>query len=367
MANLRELARRALTERRPDPGTDAEIERVVIDVRMGEHVEMVTLSVREERLVVLATDGTPSTSPAAYAALRWLASDLPRSSLPPERRDRAATTSAGTVPAPIESAIADLTTAIVRAGVASADAPAIAESLARIGGASPTLEVARWVGRLRGALAARDEILVARLLDGAYALDPEGEPERVVDQVFVELGRELLDGLTPFAIERRHLLDPSNGDVLSEERLRDQSASNGPCPRVIHAGLATRTSTGRVRVVQYAVSPLDAEMLARVEGLATASVATAFARAESTGLRSAAIEPVSLVRVGAPEGGIVPDATGAPIPLARHEDAAAVATLIEALAKGVPAWLFARWSLAGDEASLVPLSCGVDGRVVRLR
>lgn len=367
MTNLRELARRALSERRPDAGTDAEIERVVIDVRVGERVEMVTLSIREDRLVVLATDGTAATSPAAHAALAWLASDLPRTSLIPERRDRPASAASTVLPAPLEAAIADLTTAIVRSGIEAADSPAIVEALGRISAASPSLEVARWVGRLRAALASGDEILVARLLDGAHAIDPEGEPERLVDRVFVEIGRELLDGLTPFSIERRHVIDPATGEVLAEDRLRDQSASNGPCPRVINAGLATRTSTGRVRIIQYAVAALDAEMLERLEGLAEPSIGAAYAAAEGKGLRSAGVEPVSLVRIGAPEGGIVPDAGGAPIPLARHEDAAAVSVLIDAVGKTKPEWLFGRWSLSGDAASLVPLSCCVGGRVVRLR
>ena len=365
--HLRELARRALHERRPDPGGDVEIERVVIDVRLGERVELVTLSVRGDRLVVLATDGTASTSPAAHAALSWLAADLPRTSLVPEARERSTRSGEMTAVAPLDVAIGDLATAIVRTGTNAGEAPAILDALARIGAASSSLEVARWVGRLRGALAARDEIGVARLLDGASTLEAKDEPERVVDHLWVELGRELLDGLTPFAIERRHLLDPSSGEVLAEERLRDQAASNGPCPRVVNAGLATRSPHGRVRIVQYAVAELDAEVRARIDALASPSLADAFARAEKRGLRSASIEPVSLVRLGPPTGGKIVDGAGEAIPLARAEDAAAVTALADALASGTPEWLFGRWCLAGDTASVVPLSCSVSGRIVRLR
>ncbi len=365
--HLRELARRALSERRPDAGGDAEVERVVLDVRLGDRVEMVTLSVREDRLVVLATDGTGTSSPAAHAALRWLASDLARTSLAPDGRDGAPQVAVAPSAAPIETAIADLTTAIVRSGTDAAETPAIHDALARIGAASPSLGVARWVGRLRAALASRDDVLVARLLEGAHAIEPSVEPVRLVDQVLVELGRELLDGLTPFALERRHLIDPASGDVLAEERLRDQPASNGPCPRVVHVGLATRSAAARVRIVQYSVTALDAEMLSRIEALAAPSVAVAFERAQSNGRRSATHESASLVRVRAPDGGMVLDAAGAAIPLARHEDGAAVTALLEALGKGEPQWLFGRWSFSGDEASLVPLSCCVGGRVVRLR
>ena len=362
-SSLRELARRALHERRPDAGGDAEIERVVIDVRMGDRIELVTLSMRGDRLVVLATDGTGATSPAAHAALRWLASDLPRTSIPPERSERSQTELAASLP-PLDAAIGDLTTAIVRSGVHAAESPAILDALARIGAASSALEVARWVGRLRAALATHDAVLVARLLDGAHTIEPKDEPERLVDRIFVELGREVLDGLTPFSVERRHLLDPATGEVLAEERLRDQPASNGPCPRVVSAGLATKSSQCRVRIVQYAVAPVDADMGARIAALATPTLGEAFARVEAD-LRSPALEPASLIRLDASD--MVRDAAGTPIPLARHEDAAAVTTLVEALGKGRPEWLFGRWSLVGDDASLVPLSCSVEGRIVRLR
>jgi hypothetical protein len=366
--HLRELARRALHDRRPDPGgVDVEIERVVIDVRMGDRVEMVTVSVREERLIVLATDGTGASSPAARAALGWLAAELPRTSLLPEQRDPSGKVSLAPHAAPLDAAIADLATAIVRSGTDAAETPAIVDALARIGAASTSLEVARWVGRLRAALASRDEVLVARLLAGAHEIESHADPERLVDHVLVELGRELLDGLVPFAIERRHLIDPASGEVLAEERLRDQPASNGPCPRVIAAGLATRTASGRCRVVQYAVSALDADMLARIEALAAPTLAEAFARAEAHGLRSAGREAVSLLRLGAPENGVVRDGAGAPVPLARHEDAAAITATLDALGKGKPDWLLGRWSLARDEASLVPLSCCVEGRIIRLR
>ena len=361
---LRELARRALRPRRGEEG-DAEIERIVLDVRRGERVDMVTLSVREDRLMVLATDGTAATSIAATDALAWLAADLPRTSLAPERAERPADGSPSS--SSIDVAIADLVTAVVRAGSAAADTPAIADALARIGSASPSLEVARWVGRVRAALAARDEVLLARWLDGARAIDLKEEPTRMVDRVLVELGRELLDGLTPLAIERRHLFDPTTGELFAEERLRDQSgASNGPSPRVVSVGLAMRTATARVRIVQYAVATLDADMLARVDSFAV-SLSEAFARSLTEGLRSPTREPVALLRIEKVEDGRVFDATLQPIPLARHEDAAAVTALFEALGRGAPGWLLGRWSLSGDDASLVPLSCCVDGRFMRLR
>jgi hypothetical protein len=361
--SLRELARRALQGARTD--ADAEIERVVVDVRVGERIELVTLSVRHGELVVVASDGPAQSSAAAQAALAWLASDLPRTSMPPGPRDRPLEAPIATTP--IEAAIADLATAIVRTGSDAPDAPAIVDALARIGAASPSLAVARWVGRVRAALASHDEISLARCLDGAHDVDGDDVAERVVDRVFVELGRELLDGLGPASIERRHLVDPSSGELFAEERLRDQAgASNGPCPRVVNVGLAMGSAGHRLRIVQYAIGLLDASMLSRVEALAV-PVREAFARAEQDGLRSATREPVSIVRLGALADGTVSDATGQPIPLARHEDAGAASALVGALAAGAGRWLLGRWSLAGDDAALVPISCGVDGRVVRLR
>ncbi len=290
---LRDLARRALVERRPDAVADAEIERLVVDVRMGERVEMVTISVREGRLAVLASDAPAASSPAAGAVLRWLASDAPRSSLPPEPRPATSPGVVGSTDGALDVALADLATAIVRAGTDAAQAPAIDDALARIESASRALEVARFAGRLRGALAAKDAIEVARLLETAPGLELEEEPQRLVDHVLVELGRELVDGWTPSAIERRYLLDPSTGNEWVEERRRDEAASHGPFPRVVSAGLATCTGHGRVRIVQYAVAPLDADVLARVGARAEPSIGAALARARDHGLGTAAREPGS--------------------------------------------------------------------------
>lgn len=363
---LRELARRALVERRPDAGTDAEIERLVVDVRLGERVEMVTISVREGRLVLLASDGPATSSPAASAVLRWLASDGPRSSLPPEPRPNAPAV-VESASAALEIALADLATAVVRAGTEAADAPAVVDALARIEGASRSLEIARFGGRLRAALAAKDAVGVARLLESAAGLEREGEPERRVDQILVELGRELVDGWAPGSIERRHLVDPATLESWVEERRRDEPTSHGPFPRVVSAGLVTCTAHGRIRIVQYAVAPLDAEMLAKVGARAERSVAQALAQAKAQGLGTAAREPCSLVRLDPGSRERPTDAAGMEIPLARHEDAGAASALVLALGKGEPEWLFGRWTLLGAEASLVPLACCVGGRVTRLR
>ncbi|MFO0681227.1 MAG: hypothetical protein U0234_04210 [Sandaracinus sp.] len=366
-ARLRELARRAIAERRPDATNDAEIERLVVDVRLGERVEMVTIAVREGRLSIVASDGPSASSPAVSAVLRWLASEGPRSSLPPEPRPHAAPSPLDGTQAAFEAALADLATAIVRAGTDAADAPAIADALGRIEAASRSLEVARFAGRLRAALAAKDAIGVARLLESAPGLALDAEPERRVDQVLVELGRELVDGWTPGSIEQRHLVDPATLDEWVEERRRDEPASHGPFPRTVSAGLATTTAHGRIRIVQYAVAPLDAEMLAKVGARAEPSIAQALAHARTRGLGTAAREPCSLVRLGPVAAGSVRDAGGAEIPLARHEDAGAASALAAALARGEPEWIFGRWALAGVEASLVPLSCCAGGRVTRLR
>jgi hypothetical protein len=369
VSRIRELARQALVERRPEPSLDAEVERVVVDVRIGDRVETVSLALRDHRLVVVASDGATASSPAARAALEWLTAEPLRTSLPPAaRRDREQE------PIPpadqaVEAALSDLVAAIARTGVA-AEAPAIADALGRLGASGDSV-VERWVGRLRAALVARDESVVGRLVDGGRHLLAVVEPTRLVDHTLVEVARELVDGRVPSSIERRHLLDLTEGRWLVEEHGRDTAASNGPCPRSITAGLALSTSAGRVRIVQYAVGRVDEALRARVEALACPRVDDAYARdvASLDPSLLAVQEPCSLVTVQGVVEGLLRDAAGDPIPLARHEDPGGVSALLQ-LMSAPPAgvrWLFGRWALMGDEISLVPLSCSVDGRWVRLR
>jgi hypothetical protein len=374
---LRELAERALAERRAEVGVDATVERVVVEVRIAERTEIVTLGVRDDRLLVVASDGQAQTSPAARAALAWVARERARTSAPSDARRRSLAPAAPIATPPgstLAAMISDLATAIVRSGTGEPESPAILDALARIGRAGPPIEIARWVGRLRASLAARDEIDVARLLDGASALGGAGDllavpVERAIDRTYVELGREILDGLTPSAIERRHLLSLADGAIVSEDRLRDAPASTGPCPRMVAVGLAERNGADRLRIVQYAVAPIDAEAHARIAELSThlLDAFTACTAVLRVPQRYALVEAVSLVRVAGTSDGALTDPTGEPIPLAHEEEPGACAALVEWAKEGDVSWVLGRWWLRGEQASLVPLSCGRGSRISRVR
>lgn len=373
---LRDLAERALMERRADIGVDATVERVVVEVRIADRTELVTLGIQGDRLLVVASDGQSQSSPAARAALAWVAREPVRTSAPPDTA-RHARSLAPPPPSPVAALaamVADLVTAIVRGGTAAPESPAILDALARIGRAGPPIEVQRWIGRLRASLAVADEIDVARLLDGVTALGTASDilalpTERVVDQTYVELGREILDGLTPSAIERRHLVCLSDGSVVAEDRLRDSPSSNGPCPRIVVAGLAEKSRVERLHVIQYSVAAVDGETHARIEELAT-NVVDAFGACAAVlraPQRYSFVETVSLVRVAGIVDGVLCDPTGTPIPLAHDEEPGACAALVEWAGAGDVAWVLGRWSLRGEQASLVPLTCARGPRISRLR
>ncbi len=371
---LRELAERALAERRTDALVDATVERVVVDVRIGDRAEVVTVAVREDRLVVVASDGPSHGSPAARAALAWIARERGRISASPEPPRRGRSLAPSPPPSMLATMVQDLVTAIVRSGTVMPESPAVLDALARIGRAAPPIELARWIGRLRASLGAADEIDVARLLDGvgSYGSGTDllsVQAERVLDHTYVELAREVIDGLTPAAIERRHLLSLVDGSVVAEDRLRDGPCSNGPCPRIVVAGLAEKNAADRVHVVQYSVRAVDAETHARTSELAT-TVLDAFAACTAV-LRSperyALLEPVSLVRIAGLKSGSLVDGAGDAIPLAEAEDPGAALALLDWASAGDVSWVLGRWSVRGDHASLVPLSCARGTRIARLR
>ncbi len=178
----------------------------------------------------------------------------------------------------------NLTVSVLRAGVDSAgDSPTVRALLRPDPEEEPLpggLLLARWAGRLRRALQARDALMVLLLLEGgrlgATALrESETNPlaelwlgkwvlqgrneERYYGRVLVELGRERVDGWNRAALERRHLVDPATAEIFCEwARHQEIGLSVGPCPRLVTVALA---STQRLpgptwlHLHQYSVSP----------------------------------------------------------------------------------------------------------------
>ncbi len=414
---LREAARRALEAIGDGDGAgDGAVSRLTVDVAIDGRSELVTLALRDGELVWSSSAGE---GPFVRAALRWLAESdpapsvrvteaaeaMPRTSWPPPEPDGDAEALAAR--SRLAEALDDIVTVVVRAGVVGADSPSVAESLERLRREAPLptpIGLARWLGRLKSALEARDAGLTARLLHGAARLaedlrrerpSPEvrrhvngwigggGEPggvERLSDRVLVEVAREQLPSTDRAGIERRHLIDLHNGEVFREERTRTTPvASVGPCPPLVHVGLAEveeGAAPRRIRLMQYVVSlDLGAEELARIEANAYRRFSALADRyRELVEAHPGQAEPFAVIAPrsfdvrGAP---VCRDDEGQPLPFARADDPAAVEVLGRVVPPGGPRWVAGRLSDAGGALMMIPCAVAVpdgDGaRFVRLR
>jgi len=411
---LREAARRALTEL--EEAGEGEVTRITLDVDVAGQRELVTLAVRDGALA-RSTSGSDA---HVAAALRWL---LARDAGDEATgvRTAPASTELGTgrmswVPEPPEDdveqtaprvrladAFDEVVTTVVRAGVGSPDSPAIADGLERLRKEVPlptSPGMSRWLGRLRQALDAEDVALVARLLDGASRLaeelrrdKPTGESrrrvvawlgatpelggvERVSDRTLIEIARERLATNERGGMERRYLVDTRNGEVFREERSRSNPvASVGPCPRVVHVGLAEverGPSPRRIRPMQYEVAPSPTrEHYRRIEANAYRRFAALSERyrdwvADAPGQAEpfAVVVPTKVkARRGAP---VLYDDEDAPLACGRADDPAAAAVL-DRLSAPVPRWIAGRLVDARGSLLLVPCAVGApDGDAIRL-
>ena len=422
-SQVREAARRALARLgAPEQRVAADaVDRVVLSVHAGGAAEIVSLALRGGEVGWSCTCTAPGCVHAALA-LQWLAGDDAASSVTErgddtisERRSiapAAVRTVAATRPldanrAAIASAVDDALTAVVRAGTSAHESPSVEEMLGRLAAAMPTprpLGVSRWVGRLRGALAARDVAGMARLLDGARRVSdalrstaPDAsERERIVawlgatvgdasaterlqDRTYIEIARERVHGMERASIERRYLFGLETGEILREERERgDVGASIGPCPRRIEIGLAEierGVSPRRVRLMQYSVTTdLGRADWARVEEFGMRQFRALAETYQQVAKRNpATAEPFVIVapsRVERDAEGPVPiDDAGDPLPLSRADDTGAVEALGRWAADARVAWIAGRLTDVECTLLLVPCSVGlvVDGATVLCR
>lgn len=434
---LREAARDMLARMGGGAASDraadaARVERAVLDVTIDGRTELVSVSVRDGKLVCTSSDGK-SDGPYVRAALRMLAGEASAMIATTTAAGMAATilidaaadggevgslatesgrgsllpgtvrTAPGSEPAPppltdraaLGRALDDLVTAVVRVGVREAHgSPSTEEAVQRLVEAAPSplpLGVARFVGRLRAALASHDVQTTAVLLEGAARLasdvtvakptglarrrivswlgasgDGEDEVERLFDRVLVEVGREWLAGIERSSIERRYLVDVQTGEVFREERARGGAgASVGPCPRLVTVGLAEAEEGAqprRIRLLQYAVSwVVGSDEWARV----AASAVRRFDALASTYRSSLTefpglVEPVALIAPAGwskEEGAAPHDAEGLHLPIARADDPAGALALEQLLAsQGDPSWIAGRLVDAGGTLMVVPCS-----------
>ena len=311
MEAFRRAAEQTLLEMPEDPESATELaagalrrngeprlERLSLDVEIGEQRELVSLRLRDGRIVASCSCGQRHCVHFRFALLfsagsagaggentRRSSSRLERV-LPELRPAEPKAAALGPRRALLAEALRDVVTAVVRSGVRSERVASIVETLSRVEEQAPApfpLGLRRWLGRMRDALDSRDVVLVAQLLASASALAADlrgaGAPhggrerlvswlgasaandalERVSDRVLLEVGREWVSGSERLQIERRYLVDLHSGEVFREEAVRrEPSASVGSCPRLIGVALAEAEHGApprRMRLLQYTTTP----------------------------------------------------------------------------------------------------------------
>lgn len=391
------------------------LRRALLEVEVSGQREWVTITLGAEGDEPRASTPDGSTSgPHVEAALAILGLGAPAQavSLPPERTlfRRASLPPPAEPGRPDESGLAlpiafeDLVTAVARVGVlGAAEAPSVLAARERVIAAAPAplpLGLARYLGRLKGALADRDVVPVARLLEEAArftqaarqgtsatrdrerlrALLGIGEPgcETVSDRVMVELSREWIAGTERGSLERRLLVDVETGALYVEIRARQGAISLGPCPRTVRVGLAEvepGPAPRTIRVLQYEVSAgitpeRHDDLTARAEDDLAAVRARFHAALHAyPGLSEpfALVAPVRLVREG---GFALVDAAGETLALVDTDEEGRSAALGERLVGNLE-WVVGALHERSGQLALDPHGYGVrvDGspRYVRLR
>jgi hypothetical protein len=414
MDALRNAAQRMLldleSERavRDEPDVHAEpaqIERMSCDVRIDKQVELVSLRWADGRIAVSCSCAQPgcahakhmlqllvnhpshALAPAIDAHRRSssrLERVLPEAHIALHERPQALT---------LCEPLADVVTAVVRAGVSSERAASVLETLSRVEAAAGTplpLGVRRWLGRMREALDARDLPLVAQALTAAATLADDlraqtpsaGASERIVswlgsaagsgvervsDRVLLEVAREWVTGTERMQIERRYLFDLHTGESFREERVRREPAGSvGSCPRLIGVGLAEieqGCAPRRMRLLQYTTTPqIDAaswDMLAAWGQRDSEALAGSYRSAQSQ--FGALAEPFALT---------VPHSVrhaplalrlerGPLLPLTADEEPGVLRRFEAVLQSGTLAWVAGRLVDRAGQLMLKPLSLAV--------
>ncbi len=382
------------------------VQRLTMDIEVEGRVEMVTLSVRDGELQCVSSDAR-NDGPHVRAALRFVAGMETRedSSPPGTVVLSAAQSDERGAEGELAKALDDLLTAITRIGVGKAQhAPSVDAALERLIGAAPKPTpsgLGRFIGRLQNAMRSAELPRVVRLLEGASQLadalraatpTPGAElciaawlgtrpgsrtgVELLSDRTMIEVGREWLSGTERASLERRYLVDAESGVVYREDRLRNATASLGPCPRQLQVGLA-EVEAGheprRIRLLQYEVEPhVPAESWDSLRQVArhsfaevTESYRTALRASPSLAEPFALIAPFRIERNG---GFKAFDAEGHQLVLDRTERRGAVLAFYDLMAEGVePSWLAGRLTDVGATVCVTPFAIGTfDGNYTRL-
>ncbi len=284
---LREAAIRHLRAQ-GTTSADGSVRRLTMDIEVGGRIEMVTLSLRDDELQRVSSDGQ-NDGPHVIAALEFVAGLEQRDD--PQSLGADAVMSRRQLESPQSTELADaldeLLIAVTRVGIDKARyAPSVDAALGRVVEVAPQPTppgLGRFIGRLRQEVLSGQPRRAARILDGSARLadalrveiPTEASEERIrawlgprpgsvpelellYDRTMIEVGREWLAGIDRASVERRYLIDLTSGAIYREDRPRQATASLGPCPRQMHVGLAEvehGPAPQRIRVRQYEVRP----------------------------------------------------------------------------------------------------------------
>jgi len=305
-------------------------------------------------------------------------SPLPALKVTPEGRDR------------LSDVLSDIVLAVTRAGVQEGISAGVSEALERLAEHAPPMTATGlrvWVGSLRSALEARDGAATVRALAAASAMidalrkvDPGPladahvvtwlgvsptsaiASERATERTYVELAREHRPGLARAGVEQRYLIDLDTGELFREDRAANDTASLGPCPRMVSIGLAhiePGIPPRRIRLLQYTTTPLvDPSTWARVANFVAPSFEPLLARyqehmASGAGLSDmlVLIKPAGVHSV---ERAHLLDDEGRALLLTGAEGSAS--RLESFMSATKPQWLLGRMLSHADLLSIVPLA-----------
>jgi len=248
-----------------------------------------------------------------------------------------------------------------------------------------------WVGSLKTALEARDNEAAVRALAAASAMidalrkvEPPatadahvvswlGTPasgaitsERATERTYLELAREHRAGLARAGVEQRYLIDLATGELFREDRAATETASLGPCPRLVSIGLAhiePGHAPRRIRLLQYTTTPLiDASVWQSLARFVLPSFEPLLARHKEHMSSSAGLtDMLALVRparVHASDRAHLVDDTGRALVVTGAEG---TANRLEAFINGTePQWVLGRVHAHADMLSIAPLAvCGL--------
>ncbi|MCZ6807962.1 MAG: hypothetical protein O7F08_13475 [Deltaproteobacteria bacterium] len=397
---LREAAIRHLRAQ-GTTSADGSVRRLTMDIEVGGRIEMVTLSLRDDELQRVSSDGQ-NDGPYVIAALEFVAGL--------EQRDDSQSPGAGAVmsrrqlESPQSNELADaldeLLIAVTRVGIDKARyAPSVDAALGRVVEVAPQPTppgLGRFIGRLRQEVLSGQPRRAARILDGSARLadalrveiPTEASEERIrawlgprpgsvrelellYDRTMIEVGREWLAGIDRASVERRYLIDLTSGAIYREDRPRQASASLGPCPRQMHVGLAEvehGPAPQRIRVRQYEVRPeVPGESWDRLYQVARRS----FAQLTETYRRAVQVyptlaEPFALIapyRIEHGDGFVAIDSEGHQLALERTERRGSVLAFYDLLNQGLePAWLAGRLTDMGATLCISPFAFATRNR-----